>query len=105
MRDSDCPKFESCSAAICPLHKPVTEQLMLPSERTCSILLEFQKPFSEEFLRECYGDEIVAVMARATALINSDGTYPIRHALASAASTGSRLRNIKNINQIEKETT
>ena len=103
MKDSDCPKFESCSAAICPLHKSVIEQLMLPSERTCSILLEYQKPSSEEFLRECYGDKIVDVMAKATALIQSDGTYPIRHALASAANTGSRLRNIKHINQIEKE--
>ena len=77
---------------------------MLPSERTCSILLEFQKPFSEEFLRECYGGKIVDAMAKATALIQSDGTYPIRHALTSAANTGSRLRNIKHINQIEKET-
>jgi hypothetical protein len=103
MNDYDCPKFESCSAAICPLFKPVLEQYMLPSERTCSILLEYQKPFSEEFLRECYGEELVALMAKATALIHSDGTYPIRHALSNAAKTGSRLRHITNINQIEKE--
>ena len=103
MEDFECPKFDSCSAAICPLYRDVTDQLMLPSERACSILLEFQKPCSEEYLRECYGDEIVEVMAKATALIYSDGTYPIRHALNSASKTGSRLQNIKNINQIEKE--
>ena len=74
------------------------EQYMLPSERTCSILLEYQKPFSEEFLRECYGEELVELMAKATALIHSDGTYPIRHALSNAAKTGSRLRHITNIN-------
>jgi len=102
MEDFECPKFDSCSAAVCPLYKKVTDQLMLPSERACSILLEFQKPCSNEFLRECYGDEMVEVMANATALIYNDGTYPIRHALDSASKTGSRLKNIKNINQIEK---
>ena len=103
MEDFDCPKFDSCSAAVCPLHKDITDQLMLPSERACSILLEYQKPNSEAFLRECYGEEIVQVMAKATADIYRDGTYPISHALESASKTGSRLRNIKKIIQIERK--
>jgi hypothetical protein len=89
-----CPKYESCSAAICPLYKPIVEQRMLPSERVCSILLETQKPRSEVILIAQYGKEIYEVMAQATKLAHAHGTYPLRRALRIASQTGSRLANL-----------
>jgi hypothetical protein len=89
-----CPKYGSCSAPICPIYKPISEQRMLPSERVCSILLEAQKPHSETILIAQYGMETYVVMAQATEWIKAHGTYPLRRALSYAAQTGSRLANL-----------
>lgn len=98
-----CPKYNSCSAAICPLYRPVSEQRMLPSERVCSILLEAQKPHSEAILIAWYGKEIYEVMAQTAEWINAHGTYPLRRALKSASKTGSRVENLQQLKNINQE--
>ena len=89
-----CPKYDSCSAPICPIYKPISEQRMLPGERVCSILLEAQKLHSETILIAQYGIETYVVMAQATEWIKAHGAYPLRRALCYAAKTGSRLANL-----------
>jgi hypothetical protein len=96
-----CPKYDSCSAAMCPIYKPISQQYMLPSERVCSVLLEAQKPDSEAILIAQYGKEIYELIAEATAWVKAHGAYPIRRALICASQTGSRLQSIAQLRKSE----
>jgi hypothetical protein len=91
MSSIQCPRFQKCSAAICPLWKPILEQKMLKGERICGVLLEYQKPQSNAFLATHYGTQMMQVMAQATEQIKAHGGYLLRSALTRAASTGTRL--------------
>ena len=91
MKQNDCPRYQRCSAAICPMWKPVQEQKMVKGERVCGVLLEYQKVDSRAFLATHYGIEMMEVMAEATEQILSDGGYLLRSALERSASTSSRL--------------
>ena len=86
-----CPRYQRCSAAICPLWKPVLQQKMLKSERVCGVLLEYQKPLSQAILVTHYGSELLKIMAQATKDIQTHGGYLLRSALDRAAKTNSRL--------------
>lgn len=86
-----CPRYQNCSAAICPLWKPVNTQKMMKGERVCGILLESQKAGSEALLTGLYGAELMQVMAQAAEEVKAHGEYALRSALKRAASTGSRL--------------
>ena len=86
-----CPRYQRCSAAICPLWKPVLQQKMLKSERVCGVLLEYQKPQSQAILVTHYGIELLKIMAQATKDIQTHGGYLLRSALDRAANTNSRL--------------
>jgi len=91
MSKINCPRYQRCSAAICPLWRPVLAQRMVKGERVCGVLLEYQKPQSKAFLTTYYGTELVGLMAQATDQINAHGGYLLRSALNRAASTGTRL--------------
>ena len=87
----NCPRYQKCSAAICPLWRPVLEQKMVKGERVCGVLLEYQKTESRAILATHYGEELMQVMAQATDQIKAHGGYLLRAALTRAASTGTRL--------------
>ena len=91
MSPSNCPRYQRCSAAVCPLWRPVLEQKMVKGERVCGVLLEYQKINSRAFLTTHYGTQMVQVMAKATDHIKDHGGYLLRSALIRAAKTGSRL--------------
>lgn len=91
MTKIQCPRYQSCSAAICPLWKSVNAQKMMKGERVCGILLESQKRGSEALLMGLYGAELMQVMAQATEDIKRHGGYLLRSALKRAAGTGTRL--------------
>jgi hypothetical protein len=91
MNQNQCPRYQRCSAAICPIWKPVLEQKMLKSERICGILLEYQKPQSHAILATHHGSKLLKIMAQATKDIQSHGGYLLRSALERAAKTNSRL--------------
>jgi hypothetical protein len=86
-----CPRYQQCSAAVCPLQGPVAKQKMLNGERVCGVLLEYQKIDSRLFLTTHYGTEMMRVMEQATEQIKTHGTYLLRSALNRAARTGTRL--------------
>ena len=92
MNSANCPRYQRCSAAICPLWRPVLEQKMVKGERVCGILLEYAKANSRAILSTHYGAEMIQVMAKATEDIKAHGRYLLRSALSRAESTGSRLK-------------
>ena len=91
MSQINCPRYQRCSAAVCPLWRPVLEQKMMKGERVCGVLLEYQKINSRAFLTTHYGTKMLEVMAQATEQIKSHGGYLLRSALTRAAATGTRL--------------
>jgi len=95
MRQVDCPRYQRCSAAVCPLWRPVLEQKMVKGERVCGVLLEHSKTDSRPILSTYYGAEMMQVMAKATVDIKAHGGYLLRSALSRAESTGSRLKLMK----------
>ena len=86
-----CPRYHRCSAAVCPVWRPVLEQKMVKGERVCGVLLEYQKIESRAILTTHYGEQMMQVMAQATNEIQVHGGYLLRSALTRAASTGTRL--------------
>ena len=91
MKQSDCPRYQRCSAAVCPLWRPVLSQKMVKGERVCGVLLEYQKTDSRTLLTTHYGAQIIQLMTKATDDIKDRGGYLMRSALTRAAKTGSRL--------------
>jgi thioredoxin reductase len=91
MNQIKCPRYQKCSAAICPLWRPVIEQKMVKGERVCGVLLEYQKTESRAVLTTYYGTRMMELMAQATNQIKAHGGYLLRSALTRAAKTGSRL--------------
>jgi len=91
MSPNQCPRYQQCSAAICPLWRPVLEQKMVKGERVCGVLLEYQKTLSRPFLSTHYGTQMMQVMTQATEQIKDRGGYLLRSALTRAATTGTRL--------------
>jgi len=91
MKQIECPRYQRCSAAICPLWRPVLNQQMVKGERVCGVLLEYQKINSRAILTTHYGTQMMEVMARATEDIKAHGGYLLQAALNRAESTGSRL--------------
>ena len=67
----DCPKFESCSAPICPLLPSVSSGYMCNGERVCLYLTEYQKADSEARFRVLGLGELYQDMAIAMEEINS----------------------------------
>lgn len=91
MSPINCPRYQKCSAAICPMWRPVLEQKMIKGERVCGVLLEYQKTESRAILTTHYGTQMMQVMAQATDQIKAHGGYLLRSALTRAASKGTRL--------------
>ena len=87
----NCPRYQKCSAAICPMWRPVLEQKMMKGERICGVLLEYQKAESRAILTTHYGTQMMQVMTQATEQIKDRGGYLLRSALTRAATTGTRL--------------
>jgi len=91
MKQINCPRYERCSAAVCPLWRPVLEQKMVKGERVCGVLLEYQKIDSRAILTTHYGAHMIQVMALASDQIKDSGGYLLRSALTRAEKTGTRL--------------
>ena len=102
MSQINCPRYQRCSAAICPLWRPVLVQKMIKGERVCGVLLEYQKLQSKAFLMTHYGEPMMQVMAQATDQIKARGGYLLRSALIRAASTGTRL-SLQGCDQVDAD--
>jgi hypothetical protein len=88
---TDCPKFPSCNAALCPLGWDTgTAGIHLAGERVCGIALELVKPDGSERARTAYPAEVCAEVERVLPAIR-ERYSDIDHRLADTATRGSRI--------------
>ena len=86
----DCPHFDKCSAAICPLDPAWRRAVHLPGERVCQYLLARDKAEAAAFYA---GDPVfAAVQAEAPAVLARHND--IRRAVARAARRGIHGRHL-----------
>jgi len=90
MNMDNCPKFESCSAPICPLDPNWRKRRHLKCERICFYLCEAQKDGSEAIFGGRGLVELYRLMVEVTPDI-SIRWRTIKNALAKAAKSGSRM--------------
>jgi hypothetical protein len=88
-----CPKYQGCSAPICPLDPNWHKTKHLKDERVCFYLCEAQKDGSELRFRGKGMGKLYQLIVEITPDI-SIRWEPIRKVLKRAANTGSRM-NIK----------
>ena len=93
MKMRECPKFEGCSAPVCPLHKPISEQEHLENERICYYLIEIQKHGSKANFDQSGLGQLHEVIARAAQELFSqpESHKYLQKQLLKAATTGSRM--------------
>lgn len=86
----DCPKFDSCSAPICPLDRYWESRTHVDGEPVCLWLRELAKPGGRAILEGAIPTDMalaIAVQAPAIALQFSE----VRKRLERASKTGSRV--------------
>ena len=93
-----CPKFATCSAAICPLHDQWRNCRHLPGEAACFYLRELSKADGEERVRGTLPGELVEPMVEAYQEIMGSQTLPLargfgvlRRVLRRSSKFGSRI--------------
>jgi hypothetical protein len=84
-----CPRYDTCTAPICPLDPDWHHRSHLPGERVCVWLTELSKPRGEERIRSVLtwptADQVVQ------SRIREHGGANLRCALDRASRTGSKL--------------
>lgn len=53
-----CPKFEGCSAPICPIDPDMEKRTHLEGEKVCFYLTEYSKPTARPILRAGLTEEL-----------------------------------------------
>jgi len=91
----NCPRWDRCSAPLCPLHSDWRRTKMLPNEPVCLYLRELAKPGGRDTLDRFPPREMVDRITEVTpAMIATAG--PLRRALRRASLSGSNLQNFLN---------
>ena len=85
-----CPRWEHCSAAVCPLVEDWQRHQHIDGERICGWLYELAKDGGEARLRQALPSTAVDRLATVGPTLCSRW-YPIRKRLREAARTGSRM--------------
>ncbi len=86
----DCPRFDKCSAPICPLDREWSLRVYRKGEPICFYLLEYVKPNAKDQFQGSIGVPIYeAIQTSIDAM--SHRYAPLRRALERAKRTGSRL--------------
>lgn len=96
----DCDKFESCSAPVCPLWRPIQNQKILRDEKSCFYLLEYQKRDSKDTFDGSGRIELYDLMARVThEIYRWPNLNPqLYRAIQKASKTGSRILAGRSLN-------
>jgi hypothetical protein len=90
LRPSDCPKFETCGASVCPLDPGWRSAVHLRGERVCQYLLATGKAGAAERFAGDPVFRVVLPMVNAVAARFPD----IGHKAAAAARSGFRQDNL-----------
>lgn len=90
MRPENCPRWETCSANICPLDPDWQLRTHLDGERVCLYLTELAKPGGTANLRGVLAPELVeAISTPAPAILGRWNR--VKSACNRASRTGSRI--------------
>ena len=82
----DCPRFEACSAPVCPLDNGWRKRRMLKRERTCHYLREVSKP-CWRFIATDTVDEHMYLFAESVVEELRQHSYELRQMLDEASKT------------------
>lgn len=93
MTPESCPRFEGCSANVCPMDADWRLRWHLKGERACGLLLESVKSGGEARLRGYLPAQLVAVVLAQRGPI-SVRWGDIRRRLEQAKKSGSRIESI-----------
>ena len=87
-----CPKFDHCSAPICPLAPDWPRRVHRKGEPICFYLLEYVKPDAKAQFQGSIEVQIYEEIQRSIEAI-SNRYAPLRTALERAKRNGSRIKN------------
>jgi hypothetical protein len=88
-----CPKWENCSAPICPLDPDVLKRVMINDDPVCFYLSEAVKPAAEAVFKRRGREELFVVVSKHVQPLSARWGR-IRHALERAKTSGSRLARL-----------
>lgn len=91
-----CPKFDTCSAPICPLDDLLQRRVHQDRDRTCVWLVEVVKPGGEDRINAALPSALADQLIRALPEVEAASAY-VRRNLRKAARTGTRLANGKRL--------
>jgi len=98
MKMTDCPKFDSCNAPVCPLHDEHTTHLS--GEPICFYLREYVKNGGIDRLWMYMPREMVELIADRLPEITSRHV-DIKNRLERAAKSGSKMETFKNLRRVD----
>jgi len=88
-----CPRYDKCSAPICPLDPDWRVRTHLPEDRVCRWLTELAKSGGETLLRQRLARTMVDQIVQIAPLIRSLAPANVKRAIDRASKTGSRLEH------------
>jgi hypothetical protein len=88
-----CPRYDKCSAPICPLDPDWRLRTHLPEDRVCRWLTELAKPGGETRLRERLARTMVDQIVQIAPLIRNLAPANVKRAIDRASKTGSTLEH------------
>jgi hypothetical protein len=86
-----CPRYDKCSAPICPLDPDWRLRSHLPGEPVCRWLTELAKPGGERRLRGELSEATASAIVQIAPAILSHAGAPVRKVIKRASGTGSKL--------------
>lgn len=91
MEPNDCPRFDGCSAPICPLDKDYLKRAHLKGERSCGYLREYAKPHARAILKGVIpAEQFQAISEAYSNIVNQYN--PLKKQLNKASKTPTNLR-------------
>ena len=87
-----CPKWDGCSAPICPLDPDWKCRKHLDGEKACFYLIEFAKPTGKAILSKVLAGELYETLARVYVEVMSQ-PHPLKNQLKRAKKNPSRIGN------------
>lgn len=85
-----CPKWDGCSAPICPLDPDWKSRKHLDGEKACFYLIEFAKPPGKAILSMVLAGELYETLARVYVEVMSQ-PHPLKNQLKRAKKNPSRI--------------
>lgn len=90
VRDNACPRFERCSAPLCPLDRDWRLRSHRRGEPVCGLLLEASKPGAEAVFRCSAAGAVFPEVVRALPAMCASSAH-IKRACERASKSGSKM--------------